>query len=73
MAGKTVKVAFLVSGMDCAACGLSIEKGLKAVPGVVKASVSYVLGKAVVEFDPKKTTPQKIKSVIEKTGYKVVE
>ena len=71
MAG-TLKLTFIVSGMDCAECTLPIERGLKAVPGVVDAKVNYLLGKAIVEFDPKKVKKESLVKVIEKTGYTVV-
>lgn len=66
------KLTFIISGMDCSSCALSIERGLRAVTGVSDAKVNYVLGKAVVEFDPKKVTREHLVNVIEKTGFKVV-
>ena len=68
----TLKLTLLVSGMDCSACAIPLEQGLKAVNGVIDAKVNYLLGKAIVEFDPKKATKEQLVKVIEKTGYKVV-
>jgi Cu+-exporting ATPase len=68
----TLKITLILSGMDCSACAIPIERGLKAVNGVVDAKVNYLLGKAVVEFDPKKVKKEDLVEVIEKTGYKVV-
>ena len=38
--------------------------------GVSKAEVSYDERRARVEYDPAKTSPDKIVAVIEKMGYK---
>jgi Cu+-exporting ATPase len=70
---KTEKLTLVISGMDCASCSMNIERGLKAVDGVVGANVNYLLGKAIVEFDPKKLKREDLVKIVEKTGYKVVE
>ena len=36
----------------------------------VKADVSYDSGEAIVEYDPAKTSPEKIVAVVETMGYK---
>lgn len=41
-----------VTGMTCAACSNSVEGALKAVNGVVKASVALLQNKADVVYDP---------------------
>ena len=43
---ETIKLA--VSGMDCAACTVGIEKSLKKVPGVQDASIDFARGEATV-------------------------
>lgn len=68
----TSKVTLTISGMDCASCVIPVEKGLKAIKGVVDVKANYVLGKALVEFDPSKVKVEDMIKVIEKTGYKVV-
>lgn len=42
------KVVVKIEGMTCEACAASIEKGLRDVPGVAAAEVSYEKGEAVV-------------------------
>lgn len=42
------KVVVKIEGMTCEACAASIEKGLRNVPGVAAAEVSYEKGEAVV-------------------------
>jgi copper chaperone CopZ len=39
-------------------------------PGVKKAEVSYDRSEAVVEYDPKVMTKEKLRDVINETGYK---
>src|SRR5258708_3136404 len=43
---ETIRLA--VSGMDCAACTVGIEKSLKKVPGVQEASIDFGRGEATV-------------------------
>lgn len=39
---------FAITGMTCASCVLKVEKGLRAVPGVVEANVNFAAGTAMV-------------------------
>lgn len=50
------KVVVKIEGMTCEACAASIEKGLRSVPGVAAAEVSYEKGEAVVGI-AKRTPP----------------
>ncbi len=59
--------------MTCASCAMNIEKSLAGVSGVKKAAVSYIGEKAVVEFDPKKTSKEKLEKVVEDAGYRAVK
>ena len=43
------KISFPISGMHCASCAINLQKGLKNVPGVEKASVNYASENATVE------------------------
>ncbi|HET9135751.1 MAG TPA: heavy metal translocating P-type ATPase, partial [Candidatus Kapabacteria bacterium] len=76
MSGSTTTALedrFLVEGMDCAACATNIEKAIKRLPGISKASVSLATGEAVVGYDPTSITLTSIKSAVDKIGYKAVE
>ncbi|MBU6141604.1 heavy metal translocating P-type ATPase [Patescibacteria group bacterium] len=67
------KKTFIVRGMDCASCALSIEKALKAMPGISSANVNFATEKAVVESD-RAIDPHMITAHIqEQTGYELVE
>jgi len=62
-------VALAVSGMYCAACPITVESSLEAVPGVVKVVVSYADKTAVVTFDDEKTTPSALTAATAHAGY----
>ncbi|MCA1604954.1 MAG: cation transporter, partial [Acidobacteria bacterium] len=63
-------VTVKVEGMDCTACEAPIRAILEKTPGVRSADVSYKRGDARVEFDPKRTNIDQVKSAIDSTGYK---
>jgi len=67
------QVTFKVEGMTCASCETTIKLALERTPGVRRADVSYVRGAATVDYDYDKTTPDKLRDAINKTGYKVTE
>ncbi len=52
---------------------LKIEKGLKSIDGVKSASVNYASGKAIIEYDSALVGLSKIKGIIKKTGYSLVD
>lgn len=64
-------VTLKVEGMTCSLCPQMVKKSLEKTAGVQKAEVSsYKEGKAVVEYDEKKTNPESLIKAIEKAGYK---
>ncbi len=69
----TKKATIRVDGMTCAKCTGSVEKALKATPGVEKVEVSLQRKEAVVEYDDEKVTEAKLREVINATGFKTVE
>ena len=64
-----VTARFKVSGMTCAGCEMTIKVALEKTPGVGGSEVSYDRGAAVVEYDPKLTTVEKLREAISATGY----
>ncbi|MFA5803039.1 MAG: heavy metal-associated domain-containing protein [Melioribacteraceae bacterium] len=50
----------------------SIKKILSNIDGVEKYEVSLKDGEAVIEFDPVKTSIEKIEKKFEKTPYKIM-
>jgi len=58
-----------VGGMVCATCVQTIEVALRALPGVVSATVNLGTEKAYVLYNPSVTGISEMKSAIEDAGY----
>ena len=69
----TKKSTIRIEGMKCSKCSGSVEKALKATPGVEKVEVNHEKKEAVVEYDDEKVTEAKLREVINGTGFKAVE
>ncbi|MSV34137.1 MAG: cadmium-translocating P-type ATPase [Bryobacterales bacterium] len=65
----TESVTIKVDGMVCAACQAHVQHALDGTPGVSKAAVNLMTGQAVVAFDPRAVTPEKLVESIRGTGY----
>jgi Cu+-exporting ATPase len=61
-----------VSGMSCAACANSIERMVKAIPGVSDCQVNFGMEQAVVDYDPRRTDLNAIRSTVNAAGFQVV-
>jgi Cu+-exporting ATPase len=61
---------FTITGMTCGGCADTIKAALEKTAGVRRAEVSYERGEAIVDYDPKVITPEKIRDVINQTGFK---
>jgi copper chaperone CopZ len=75
---KGTKMILKIHGMTCGKCPVKIEKALDKLEGIKKARASYRKHQAVVIFDEKKVTVDKLKEVIAKAGdepgdYELVE
>ena len=64
-----MEAAISVGGMDCASCVAHVEKAARGVAGVRACRVNLARGRAVVEFDPGQTNPQKVSDAITHSGY----
>ena len=64
---KMKKIQLKIKGMHCASCEVLIQDALEEVGA--KAKVDSKAGKAVIEYDEKKLTDEKIKQIIKKEGY----
>jgi len=64
-----LKQLFKISGMTCANCALTIEKGLKAMPGVKSVAVNFASEKLTVETDPDVVKQDDLLSKIKDLGY----
>jgi len=65
----TRTVTLRVRGMTCGGCATSVEKALKSTDGVEDARVSFERGKAVIKYDDQKVTVDKLRAVIQSTGF----
>lgn len=59
-----------ISGMACGGCANSVTKALLAIDGVSEAEVSHVEASAKVQYDPARTTAEKLRAAVEAAGYK---
>ena len=55
--------------MSCAACAVTVQGALGAVPGVAQASVNYATGKASVDYDDARTGIVPLVRAVRAAGY----
>ena len=67
------EVAIPIQGMHCASCVQQIEKGLTAVPGVVRANVNLATGQAIISYVPGPTILSDLRRAIQQSGYTPLE
>ncbi len=65
------KIILPITGMTCASCVATIEKGLSKLPGVSRASVNLASEKASIEYDPSKVDTKALIDTISDVGYGV--
>ncbi len=64
-----LETAISVGGMTCASCAGRVEKALRAVPGVVDASVNLATERATVYSQGRAVAPEQLIAAVEKAGY----
>jgi len=62
----------VLEGMHCAACALTIEDALRAVPGVQQAEVSAATRRARVVWQPGQVLPSQWMAAVQKAGYRAM-
>jgi len=67
------KIILKISGMSCASCAATIEKGLKKETGIKSANVNFASEKLYLEFDSIEISIAGIQKIIEKLGYQTTE
>ncbi len=60
-----------VTGMTCASCVVTIEKGLSKLPGVSRVNVNLATEKASIEYDSNKVNTKALMDTISDVGYGV--
>lgn len=62
----------VLEGMHCAACALTIEDALRAVPGVLQADVSAATHRARVVWQPGRVLPSQWMKAVLNAGYRAM-
>ena len=62
----------VLEGMYCAACALTIEDALRAVPGVLQADVSAATRRARVVWQPGRVRPSEWMAAVQNAGYRAM-
>ena len=62
----------VLEGMHCAACALTIEDALRAVPGVQQADVSAATRRARVVWNPAQVLPSQWIQAVQQAGYRAL-
>ncbi len=70
---RTREISLKLTGMTCASCAAKIEKALKSVNGVRRASVNFATEKATVEYAPEVVMLMDLRKAVQDTGYDVSE
>jgi len=60
-----------VTGMTCGGCTGNVTNALNAVKGVDDVAVTLSAGEAVVQYDERVTSAEKLKSAVKGAGYGV--
>ena len=68
---KSEKAHIHITGMTCASCADTIEKGLSKLPGVSGVNVNVASEKASIEYDPSKVDTKALMDTISNVGYGV--
>jgi len=70
LAVDIARVELSVPGMDCEACPIIVRKALEKTPGVKSAKVDFPTKSAVVEYDPRVTSPERLMESTANAGYR---
>ncbi|MDH3252592.1 MAG: heavy metal translocating P-type ATPase, partial [Ignavibacteria bacterium] len=66
----TERIHVPIVGMDCAACVVTIEKAVRTLPGVKRASVNHSTEKLYVEYRPEQVGMEQIAGAVKAAGYR---
>jgi copper chaperone len=66
MSEATIKI----EGMSCGGCACRVEAAAKAVEGVSSCCVDLPKSTAKLQFDPRRTEPDKVADAITQAGYR---
>jgi len=66
---ESSQAAIDVQGMTCASCVAHVQKAIGTVEGVTAAEVNLARGRALVRFDPTRTSADRVAEAITRSGY----
>lgn len=70
---ENTTISLIVENMQCGSCMGTIERALRATPGVAAARASLTAKRVSVTFNNRKTEPQKLIDALDRTGYRAAE
>jgi heavy metal translocating P-type ATPase len=62
-----------VSNMWCPACAWLIDESLKKTPGIIDSACNFSTDRLQVNYNPIKTSPDRIVNAVKKLGYRAAE
>jgi len=65
------KLQLKIGGMSCSFCVASIEKAMGRMDGVHRVSVNLAHEEALIEYEPAKVAPDRLKEILLELGYTV--
>jgi len=65
------KLQLKIGGMSCSFCVASIEKAMGRMDGVHRVSVNLAHEEALIEYEPAKVAPDRLKDILLELGYTV--
>jgi copper chaperone CopZ len=68
MAGATERALLPIDGTPFGTCPVTVRVTLENLDGVKNASVSVKEGRALVDYDPAKVTPERMAKVVAEAG-----
>jgi len=71
-AGTLWESHMVVQGMHCAACALTVEQALQALPGVHSARVSAASQRVSLRWEPARVLPSAWLAAVQRAGYTLV-
>ena len=72
MAARSAEIGLFLEGLRCAGCVRRVEQALAASAGVREARVNFTTQRALVEYDPARTDPERLAAAVAALGYEAV-
>ncbi|WEK33743.1 MAG: heavy metal translocating P-type ATPase [Candidatus Pseudobacter hemicellulosilyticus] len=66
---NTIHQQIPVTGMSCAACAVSVESMVAALPGVQQAAVNFASQSLQVSYDPHQVSAEQLQQAVQSIGY----